>query len=120
MIETSGDRLIVVGALTLICAIAWTYLAYMGWGMAHMGIGATMAVMPQMTAWGPIDIALVFAMWSSCWLLMLLLFVLGVMNLIWIALLSAFVLIERILPNPLWFRTLAGCAFIGWGIALLM
>jgi hypothetical protein len=43
MIATSGDRLIVLGALTLICAIAWTYLAYMGWGMAHMDIGATMA-----------------------------------------------------------------------------
>ena len=51
---------------------------------------------------------------------MLLLFVLGVMNLIWIALLSAFVLVEKILPDPRWFRTLAGCAFIGWGIALLV
>jgi predicted metal-binding membrane protein len=251
MTATSGDRLIVLGALTLIYAIAWTYLAYMGWGMAHMDIGATMAIMPQMIAWGPIDVALVFAMWSimmvammlpsaaptiilfaalrrqaphsraladvavfvagyvatwtafsllaslmqwgllearlvspmmvaaspvlggtlllaagvfeltpfketclsecrnpaafiashrhkgmdgafamgirhglyclgCCWLLMLLLFVLGVMNLIWIALLSAFVLIEKILPNPRWFRTLAGCAFIGWGIALLI
>ena len=85
-----------------------------------MDISATMAVMPQMTAWGPIDIALVFAMWSSCWLLMLLLFVLGVMNLIWIALLSAFVLFEKTSPNPRWFGTLAGCALIGWGIALLV
>jgi len=49
-----------------------------------------------------------------------LLFVLGVMNLIWIALLSAFVLVEKILPSPRWFRALAGCAFIGWGIALLV
>jgi predicted metal-binding membrane protein len=57
---------------------------------------------------------------GCCWLLMLLLFVLGVMNLIWIALLSGFVLVEKILPNPRWFRTLAGCAFIGWGIALLL
>jgi len=243
--------MIVLGALTLICAIAWAYLAYMGWGMAHMDVGATMAVMPQMVSWGPIDVALVFAMWSimmvammlpsaaptillfaalrrravhsralpdvtvfvagyvatwmvfsllaslmqwgllevrlvsplmvaaspvlggglllaagvfeltplkeaclvkcrnpasfiashwrkgmcgafamgirhglycvgCCWLLMLLLFVLGVMNLIWIALLSALVLVEKILPNPRWFRTIAGCAFIGWGIALLV
>jgi predicted metal-binding membrane protein len=57
---------------------------------------------------------------GCCWVLMLLLFVLGVMNLIWIALLSGFVLVEKILPNPRWFRTLAGCAFIGWGIALLL
>ena len=38
--------MIVLGALTLICAIAWAYLAYMGWGMAHMDVGLTMAVMP--------------------------------------------------------------------------
>src|SRR5437868_7731309 len=57
---------------------------------------------------------------GCCWLLMLLLFVLGVMNLIWIAVLSGFVLVEKILPNPRWFRTLAGCVFIGWGIALLV
>jgi predicted metal-binding membrane protein len=57
---------------------------------------------------------------GCCGLLMLLLFVLGVMNLIWIALLSIFVLVEKALPNPRWFRTLAGCAFIGWGIALLI
>jgi len=248
---TGGDRMIVLGALTLICAIAWAYLAYVGWGMAHMDVRLTMAVMPQMVSWGPIDVALVFAMWSimmiammlpsatptillfaalrrqtahsraladvtvfvagyvatwtvfsvlaslmqwglleaglvsplmvaaspalggtlllaagafeltpfkqaclakcrnpadfiashwrkgmrgaftmgirhgldcvgCCWLLMLLLFVLGVMNLIWIALLSAFVLVEKVLPNPRWFRTLAGCVLIGWGIALLV
>jgi predicted metal-binding membrane protein len=251
MVAIGRDRTVVLGALTLICAIAWAYLAYMGWGMAHMDIGAAMAIMPQMIAWEPIDVALVFAMWSimmvammlpsatptillfaalrrqaahsraladvavfvagyvstwtvlslfaslmqwgllearlvspmmvaaspalgggllfaagvfeltpfkeaclskcrnpaafiashwrkgtrgaftmgvrnglycvgCCWLLMLLLFVLGVMNLIWIALLSAFVLVEKILPNPRWFRTLAGCAFIGWGVALVM
>jgi predicted metal-binding membrane protein len=251
MVAISRDRTVVLGALGLICAIAWAYLVYMGWGMAHMDIGATMAIMPQMIAWSPLDVALVFAMWSimmvammlpsatptillfaalrrqathsraladvavfvagyvatwtafsllaslmqwgllearlvspmmvaasralggglllaagvfeltpfkeaclskcrapaafiaahwrkgtrgaftmglrhglycvgCCWLLMLLLFVLGVMNLIWIALLSAFVLVEKILPNPRWFRTLAGCAFIGWGVALLV
>src|SRR5439155_9895283 len=69
---TDGDRMIVLGALTLICAIAWAYLAYMGWGMAHMDVGATMAVMPQMVSWGPIDVALVFAMWSIMMVAMML------------------------------------------------
>ena len=64
--------MIVLGALTLICAIAWAYLAYMGWGMAHMDVGATMAVMPQMVSWGPIDVALVFAMWSIMMVAMML------------------------------------------------
>ena len=36
-----------------------------------------------------------------CWVLMALLFVLGVMNLLWIAALAAFVLIEKVLrPGP--------------------
>jgi len=64
--------MIVLGALALICAIAWAYLAYMGWGMAHMDVGATMAVMPQMVSWGPIDVALVFAMWSIMMVAMML------------------------------------------------
>ena len=43
---------------------------------------------------------------GCCWLLMLLLFVLGVMNLVWVALLSAFVLLEKTLPNADWFKRL--------------
>ena len=64
--------MIVLGALTLICAIAWAYLAYIGWGMAHMDVGATMAVMPQMVSWGPVDLALVFAMWTIMMVAMML------------------------------------------------
>ena len=56
---------------------------------------------------------------GCCWLLMLLLFVLGVMNLVWVALLSAFVLLEKTLSDATWFRRLAGFVFIVWGIALL-
>src|SRR5438105_12966541 len=69
---TGGDRMIVFGALALICAIAWAYLAYMGWGMAHMDVGATMAVMPQMVSWGPVDLVLVFAMWTIMMVAMML------------------------------------------------
>ena len=57
---------------------------------------------------------------GCCWLLMLLLFVLGVMNLFWVALLAAFVLLEKILPEAAWFKRLAGMAFIVWGCALLL
>jgi predicted metal-binding membrane protein len=72
MAAITRDRMVVLGTLTLVCAIAWAYLAYMGWGMAHMDIGATMAVMPQMGAWGPIDVVLVFAMWSIMMVAMML------------------------------------------------
>lgn len=248
--KVSGDSLVVLCALALICVLAWAYLLYMGWGMAHMDVGATMAVMPRMVSWGPLDLALVLAMWTimmvammlpsatpmilvfsaiskqlksartftdvaafvagyiatwtafsvlatlaqwgllearlvsplmvasspmlsggvlvatgvfqftplkerclskcrnplafiaahwrkgtggafimgtwhglycvgCCWLLMLLLFVLGVMNLLWIALLAAVVLLEKMLPNVHWFNRLSGIVFIGWGIGLL-
>jgi predicted metal-binding membrane protein len=245
-----GDRVVVLGTLTLACALAWAYVLYMGWGMAHMDVGATMAIMPRMVSWTPLDLGLVFAMWAimmvammlpsatpvilvfaaitrqrksaraltdvaafvagyltmwtgfsllatigqwgllearlvspmmvasspilsagvlvatgvfqftqlknrclfqcrnplafvaahwrkgargafalgirhgiycvgCCWLLMLLLFVLGVMNLLWVALLAAFVLLEKILPSARWFDRLSGVIFIGWGAALL-
>ncbi len=244
-----GDRLVVSCALMLLCALAWAYLLYMGWGMAHMDVGVNMAVMPRMVSWTPLDLALVFAMWAimmvammlpsaapmilayatisrqcqsanpasdsvafvagyvavwaafsllatlaqwgllearlvspmmvasspilsggvlvaaglfqftrlkarclnecrnplvffaghwrkgargaftmgaqhglycvgCCWLLMSLLFVLGVMNVLWIALLAAFVLLERILPSVRWFDRLSGVVFIGWGVGL--
>ncbi len=43
---------------------------------------------------------------GCCWLLMLLLFFGGVMNLLWIAALAAFVLLEKIIPRG----DLVGCA----------
>jgi predicted metal-binding membrane protein len=56
---------------------------------------------------------------TCCWLIMALLFVLGVMNLIWIAALSFFVLIEKIVPNGLWIGRVSGIVFIVWGVLLL-
>jgi predicted metal-binding membrane protein len=55
---------------------------------------------------------------GCCWMLMALLFVAGVMNLLWVAVLTGFVLIERATP---WGRTLAtvsGFALIAAGLAL--
>jgi predicted metal-binding membrane protein len=44
-----------------------------------------------------------------CWALMALLFVLGVMNLAWIALLAAFVLIEKLASSGPWPAALRVC-----------
>lgn len=52
---------------------------------------------------------------GCCWLLMAILFVVGVMNLLWVALLAAFVLMEKILPHGDWFGRAAGLVLIGWG-----
>jgi predicted metal-binding membrane protein len=51
---------------------------------------------------------------GCCWLLMVLLFVLGVMNLLWIAALTLLVLLEKILRQPRWLVRLTGVALLGW------
>ena len=53
---------------------------------------------------------------GCCWLLMLILFVVGVMNLLWITLLTAFVLLEKYLPPSRWMSHITGIALIVWGI----
>ena len=50
-----------------------------------------------------------------CWALMALLFVLGVMNLAWIALLAAFVLVEKLASSGAWLSRASGLLLIGWG-----
>src|SRR6185437_6074144 len=56
---------------------------------------------------------------GCCWFLMLLLFVAGVMNLWWIALLTLLVLIEKIAPRGLFIGKIAGILFVVWGIWLV-
>jgi len=39
---------------------------------------------------------------GCCWFLMALLFVTGVMNLLWVAAIAAFVLVEKVVPAVIW------------------
>jgi predicted metal-binding membrane protein len=57
---------------------------------------------------------------GCCWLLMALLFVGGVMNLSWVAVLTLLVAAEKLLPAGRIVALIAGLAFIGWGITLLV
>lgn len=57
---------------------------------------------------------------GCCWLLMLLLFVGGVMNLAWIAGLALFVLVEKFVPAGHWIDRGAGVLLIAWGGATLL
>ena len=52
---------------------------------------------------------------GCCWLLMAVLFAVGVMNLAWIAALSVFVLLEKIIPRGLWVAKVAGLVLMGFG-----
>src|SRR6202030_4811812 len=52
---------------------------------------------------------------GCCWILMALLFVGGVMNLLWIAAIAAFVLIEKIVPAGRLISRIAGIGFVAAG-----
>ena len=54
---------------------------------------------------------------GCCWVLMGLLFFGGVMNLLWIAGLAVFVMIEKIVINP-WISRCSGLLLILWGVSL--
>jgi predicted metal-binding membrane protein len=56
---------------------------------------------------------------GCCWVLMALLFVGGVMNVLWIALLALLVLLEKLTPIGQWIARAAGVAFIVGGAWLL-
>jgi len=57
---------------------------------------------------------------GCCWILMALLFVGGVMNVLWIALLSLLVLLEKVTPVGQWIARAAGIACVAAGVWLLM
>lgn len=52
---------------------------------------------------------------GCCWVLMLLLFVGGVMNLLWVAAIALFVLIEKLAPRGEFTARVAGVTLIAWG-----
>lgn len=57
---------------------------------------------------------------GCCWALMLLLFVAGVMNLLWVAVIAGFVLIEKLLPRGRLFSHAAGIGLVLVGASLLI
>ncbi len=86
---------------------------------------------------GPLDVimhgwkpgligALSTGMWHGaycagcCWALMLLLFAAGVMNIMWVALISIFVLIEKLAPRAELLARIAGAVLIATGIWLFV
>jgi len=57
---------------------------------------------------------------GCCWMLMALLFVAGVMNLLWVAAIALFVLVEKVLPYPIWTSRVGGILLILWGLWMLL
>ena len=57
---------------------------------------------------------------GCCWALMLILFAVGVMNMLWVILITIFVLLEKVLPfSPSASRMITGMGLIIWGCYLL-
>jgi len=52
---------------------------------------------------------------GCCWALMALLFVAGVMNLLWVAALAALVLAEKLVPSERLTSWTAGALLLAWG-----
>jgi len=57
---------------------------------------------------------------GCCWSLMLLLFVLGVMNLAWVAVLAVFVLAEKVAPRGVIVSRVGGVVLALWGVAVVL
>jgi predicted metal-binding membrane protein len=57
---------------------------------------------------------------GCCWALMLLLFAAGVMNLLWVAAIAIFVLVEKLAPQGHVISRVAGVALVAWGGWVLM
>lgn len=56
---------------------------------------------------------------GCCWALMGVLFVVGLMNLLWVALIGAYVLLEKYLPGGAWLSRMSGLMLVLWGFLLL-
>jgi predicted metal-binding membrane protein len=57
---------------------------------------------------------------GCCWVLMALLFAVGVMNLLWVAGIAAFVLMEKLLPAGLLIARLGAAVMLGAGVIVLV
>jgi predicted metal-binding membrane protein len=57
---------------------------------------------------------------GCCWMLMALLFVAGVMNLLWVVAIAVFILVEKVAPRGNLIGLIAGAALIVAGIALIV
>jgi predicted metal-binding membrane protein len=57
---------------------------------------------------------------GCCWVLMALLFAVGVMNLLWVAVIAVFVFAEKLLPGGAWVGRVGGGAMAAFGVWLLV
>jgi predicted metal-binding membrane protein len=108
----------VVAGISLLAAgtYQWTTLKYTCLTHCRSPVGFLMANWYE-GRWGAVRMGARHGLYclGCCWLLMVLLFVLGVMNLLWIAVLTVFVLAEKVVPGGQLLSRISGLLMIGWG-----
>jgi len=57
---------------------------------------------------------------GCCWLLMAILFVVGVMNLAWVAAITLFVLLEKVVPGGIRIARASGVLLVAWSTWVLL
>ena len=106
------------GSLLAIAGIfQWSHLKYVCLTHCRSPLSFLMSGWKEGTA-GALKMGLVHGKYclGCCWILMTLLFVLGVMNLVWIAALAAFVLAEKVVPGGEIVSRATGGLLVVWGI----
>jgi predicted metal-binding membrane protein len=111
-----------VGGLLLIAAgiFQWTPLKSTCLTQCRSPLGFIMTAWRE-GAWGALVMGLRHgsSCVGCCWVLMALLFVAGVMNLLWVAVIAALVLVEKVLPRGELVGRVAGGVFMLAGVVLL-
>jgi predicted metal-binding membrane protein len=110
------------GTLLLVAGIfQWTPLKYACLSHCRSPLGFLMTDWRDGTR-GALHMGLKHGAYCTgcCWTLMALLFVAGVMNLLWVATIAAFVLVEKVLPRGDLVGRVAGGILVIAGLALLM
>jgi predicted metal-binding membrane protein len=57
---------------------------------------------------------------GCCWFLMGLMFVAGVMNILWMATVAAYILVEKVIPAGQWVGRIVGLGLVAWGVWTLV
>ena len=72
--------------------------------------------------WGAVSMGWRYGLFcvGCCWALMAIMFAVGTMNILWMAVLAIFVLCEKIFPAGVLVRNVAGILLTGWGGYLLI
>lgn len=118
MVTTS----VALGALLLIGAGIWQFTPLKHACLRHCRAPAEFLTLHwRVGQAGAVQMGMLHGLYclGCCWMLMLLLFYGGIMNVYWIAGLATLILVEKIAPLGTWISSFIGIALIVWGGSLL-